>query len=468
MIKYLILLFNVMGILFFKTFFETEPITVAHNFPESVVTGGEYVVEVKINKNTVGGFAELKQILPIGFNASIIDSKRGTFSFSDREVKIIWMTLPDDEEFTVKYKITVLAEASGQNQVVGTFSYLDNNQKATVNLETKPVQLATGSAAIENTVTAPSAPLSNLPVFCERTISSVSQTDTKLLVSVKIKNDSISGFAKLEEMIPEGYIASSDEVHSAVFSFVDQKVKFLWMSFPFEKEFTVSYFLVPQVENNDTLQLNGYLSFTIAEETKKFTLATSSYLIGKSESISTKEATTTTAVTTVENENKVLNEQPETSTVTETQTANTTESKPANTSEAEKVTNPGSLAEAAIQNNEQSKSTSPLGKPSEENPTTKSSTGVEYRVQICATRKPVEIAYLQSTYKLSENLYAEMHEGWHKFTVNTVSEYKAARDKREELRQNEAIKGPFVTAYNAGTRISVQEALMIANQKWVR
>ncbi len=460
MIKYLVLLFNVMGILFFKTFFETEPITVAHNFPESVVTGGEYVVEVKINKNTVGGFAELKQILPIGFNASIIDSKQGSFSFSDREVKIIWMTLPDDAEFTVKYKITVLAEASGQNQVVGTFSYLDNNQKATVNLETKPVLLATGSAPTENLVVAASAPVSNLPVFCERTISSVNPGDAKLLVSVKIKNDSISGFAKLEELIPEGYVASSDEVHNAVFSFVDQKVKFLWMSFPFEKEFTVSYFLVPQAESNDTLELNGYLSFTIAEETKKFTLASSSFLRAKNESISAKEITTAATVTTTDTENKVLIEQPETSTVAETNTSNTVAT--------EKVTTPASLAEAALQNNEQSKSNSPLGKASEESTTTKSSSGVEYRVQICATRKPVEIAYLQSSYKLTENLYAEMHEGWHKFTVNTVSEYKAARDKREELRQNEAIKGPFVTAYNAGTRISVQEALMIANQKWVR
>lgn len=460
MIKYLVLLFNVMGILFFKTFFETEPITVAHNFPETVVTGGEYVVEVKINKNTVGGFAELKQILPNGFNASIIDSRKGTFSFSDHEVKIIWMTLPDDAEFTVKYKITVLAEASGQNQVVGTFAYLDNNQKAIVNLETKPVLVATGSVPSENSVVATSSPVSNLPVFCERSISSVSQADPKILVSVKIKNDSISGFAKLEELIPDGYVASSAEVHNAVFSFVDQKVKFLWMSFPFEKEFTVSYFLVPQAESNDTLQLNGYLSFTIAEETKKFTLATSSFLKAKNEVVSSKESSTAATVANSENENKIQIEQPETTAVAESKTVNTIE--------ADKTTSSGSIAEAAMQINEQSKSTSPLGKSSEEKQTTMSSTGVEYRVQICATRKPVEITYLQSTYKLTENLYAEMHEGWHKFTVNTVSEYKAARDKREELRQNEAIKGPFVTAYNAGTRISVQEALMIANQKWVR
>jgi hypothetical protein len=52
--------------------------------------------------------------------------------------------------------------------------------------------------------------------------------------------------------------------------------------------------------------------------------------------------------------------------------------------------------------------------------------------------------------------------------LNNVNTYQLARNKREELKQNELIKGPFVTAYNSGARITVQEALMIANQKWVR
>ena len=61
----------------------------------------------------------------------------------------------------------------------------------------------------------------------------------------------------------------------------------------------------------------------------------------------------------------------------------------------------------------------------------------------------------------------DMHEGWHKFTVGQFNRYKEARNHRENVRSNNKIVGPFVTAYNQGTRITVQEALMITKQQWV-
>ena len=280
MIKYLVLFFNVLGLLFFKTFFENEPVTVSHNFPDKVNIGNEYVVEVKIIKNEVTGFAEFKQKLPEGFNATIIDSQKGTFTFSDREAKIIWMSLPQEKEFTVKYKISVLSVAAAEEWVDGTFSYLENNQKATVNLEKKKVFVNTTIVNLDSAaVTAKVEPqvvlkdsLLKLPVFCSRAIHNGTKAD-QLLVEVTIENDSVSGFAKLEEVIPYGFTASAVEVHNAVFSFVDQKVKFLWMSFPFEKEFKVSYLLTSTETAREIEDVTGYLSFTIAEESKKFTLA---------------------------------------------------------------------------------------------------------------------------------------------------------------------------------------------------
>lgn len=468
MIKYLFLLFNVMGLLFFKTFFENEPVTVSHNFPDKVIVGNEYVVEVKIIKNEIGGFAEFKQLLPEGFNATIIDSQKGTFTFSDREAKIIWMSLPQEKEFTVKYKISVLSVAAAEEWVDGTFSYLENNQKATVNLEKKKVFVNTLVVNLDSAVTAVKTEqkiatkdsLIKLPVSCTRSIHNGTKSD-QLLVEVTIQNDSVSGFAKLEELIPFGFTATAGDVHNAVFSFVDQKVKFLWMSFPFEKEFKVTYLLTSTETAREIEDVTGFLSFTISEESKKFTLAPTPLTwpiegtegLAKTEQPKLETPKKDTALEATSLSSLSTDERAE----TKKEVAVEIDNGPEITARNENT--------VAAQNQE---SSSPLGKSKEVSNIPAVQTGVSFRVQICAAHKPVELSYFQTNYKINEEVYAEMHEGWHKFTVNTVSTYREARDKREDLRLNEMIKGPFVAAYNSGTRITVQEALMIANQKWVR
>ncbi|MBL0049957.1 MAG: hypothetical protein IPP32_17880 [Bacteroidetes bacterium] len=480
MIKYLFLLLNVAGLLFFASLFETEPVTVSHNFPESVSTGGEYVIEIKINKNDISGFAEFKQILPDGFGASVIESKKGSFSFTDHEVKIIWMTLPAEKEFVVKYKITVLSSASSEGWVDGTFSFLENNQKSTVNLEKKKIFVNIVRTNLDNplesaakkteTINLQTDSSLKLPVMCTRSFSNGTKPK-QVLVNIVLKNDSVTGFAKLEELIPLGYIASASELHGAVFSFVDQKVKFLWMSFPFEKEFNVSYFLTATESAEDSAEVNGYLSFTIAEESKKFTLATSQLLFSLMNSAAVSTVSSTEQAS--EKKDSVLASTSLSSLSTDEANAKSAKEEVQTVTESKQE--PNTLAESAKQNeaqtstsDESTKSASPLGKAAEVTSIPDAQKGISFRVQICATHKPVELSYFKETYKISEEIYAEMHEGWHKFTLNNVNAYKLARDKREELKQNEMIKGPFVTAYNGGARITVQEALMIANQKWVR
>ncbi len=92
---------------------------------------------------------------------------------------------------------------------------------------------------------------------------------------------------------------------------------------------------------------------------------------------------------------------------------------------------------------------------------------VNYRVQICALRKKTETNYFVQNHNVKEKIYLNMHEGWHKYTVGDFKEYMAARDHRSNAKSNYKINGSFVTAYNDGSRITVQEALMITKDKWI-
>ena len=92
---------------------------------------------------------------------------------------------------------------------------------------------------------------------------------------------------------------------------------------------------------------------------------------------------------------------------------------------------------------------------------------VNYRVQICALRKKTETNYFVQNHNVKEKIYLNMHEGWHKYTVGDFKKYMSARDHRSTAKSKYKINGSFVTAYNDGSRITVQEALMITKDKWI-
>ena len=97
----------------------------------------------------------------------------------------------------------------------------------------------------------------------------------------------------------------------------------------------------------------------------------------------------------------------------------------------------------------------------------KTSNSINYKVQILAAHKITSKKHLYNQFKFSDNYDLENHEGWIKYTTGFYSQYKGARDKRNSLAMHE-FPGPFVTAYNHGERITVQEALIISDQKWIQ
>lgn len=450
-IKNILLLLNIFVLLLFNTFFEGE-VNVTQTLPAAINPGTEVTFEVTINKADITGFAKYSQELPEGFTATVADVAGGNFTFADKTVKIIWMSLPADKEFKISYKVSVGAEISGTYPIAGRLSYLENNEKK--NFDVAPTEVKVGSGAPapvvaaaapvtvsdsaaktavaattgDSTAAATAAPAASGGtggISCVRNAPSNTPSN-EFIVEIVVKRGGAVGFAKLEENVPLGATASGLESAGSVFSFVDNKVKFLWMALPPADEFKVSYKVTTASDFKGAVPLDGLMSYLENDETRKAKVAPTTTMIGSDAA-------------------PVAEAQPADVSKVTADAAPTTQ--PAPVEETPKASAP-----------KVAKVSSPAA-----------SGGIVYRVQICAVHKNVPATYFNENWKIQGEVFPETHEGWFKFTTGGFPAYATARDMRVELANSGNVNtGPFVTAYNSGNRITVQEALMISGQKWVK
>jgi hypothetical protein len=489
MLKYAALLFNSLALLIYQFFF-ADPITITQNIPSSAKAGTEFVVELTINKGTTSGFAKLQQDLPEGLVAvDKNDNNGGSFNWAAPSVKLIWMSLPSDKEFKIKYTIKVPSGMSGDKVIAGKFSYVSDNVKQTVEIapatiniiNDKPEVVAATTETVIPTPTPPTTteqpvttstttttPTSTEPVVanlsgneglsvnCVRRVPSTVGAD--FVVELDINKGNLTGFAKLLETLPAGFTAVSGESKGASFSFSDQKVKFVWVSMPTETEFKVTYKVIVAAPLGSNLAMDGVFSYIENDETKKFTIPTSIVSVGPGSTYLPPAVAT-----------NLLKETPKTDSVKKTETPVV-----AVDNTATPVTPP--ITEPVVATNTVVKPTEPVvtsSTPDKNEKVLAATTipvpqgDVNYRVQIAALHRAVEANMLATRYNLNESVITEMAQGFTKYTVGSHKEYKSAHDAREVIK-SKGVVGPFVTAYNTGKRITVQEALMITSQKWFR
>ena len=439
MIKQLILLFHVFGVFFYQIIFSGD-ITVSQQLPSTMQAGSEVVVEIIVHKNDVTGFAKVQQEIPQGFSVEEIDTKGATFSFKENKVKFIWMSLPSDEEFTISYKLKSDAALTGDYTFGGKFSFITNSErknieiaKATISVtgeevadtESNPEEVETNPTTKENDpieaaliIPVTSNTIKLITVKCDRTITEIEPG--KFSVLIKIKKDGVEGFAKIGEKIPNGFTANEINSNGGVFSFKEQTAKILWMAIPKGEEIEISYQLTSDKgTENSEYRINGDFSYLDNDVTSKYSINQSSFDLILPETIDE-----VVAITNPEKNDPAIEEE-----------------KPIETDEE-------ATPEKRV-----------TSTPSSEN-------GVTYKIQVGAGHKTVSSKYFANKFNLQDNVSTMNHEGWIKYLVGNYTEYKAARDKRETVKAK--INTAFVTAYNTGKRITVQEALMISNQKWYK
>lgn len=459
-------------------FFQSE-VSLEINAPESANAGDEFLVEVTINKGDIEGFARFQQDLPVGFTAIPKQTANGKFEFENQKIKIQWMRVPFEQQVTISYAIQVAPTVSGDFNLAGKFSYILNNGVQTATLPPASINIvadetAAGTAAsAATTYSYQSVSLKNIDCIRQKPYLN---ENNEVIVNLLINKGSLRQFGKIQEQIPRGYVAKSIRSKNSIFTFKNSIIKFLWMEMPPEDQFIVSYKLVPEGEIPDqAFIISGTFSYAENERTQTINIAERnvdmSDFQGEDMVAQTTEPTTPTttepepviAATTpavapviTPTPEPVVETKPEPEPIATTPTPQPVEPEP------EPIAQTTTLSENTNQprDNYNQNVAAMVNLPQAEY-------GIAYRVQIAAGHKLVGKRYFKRL-NITDEVQTEIHDGWHKYTVGNFSIYKDAHDYRVYIWNNTPIHDAFVAAYNNGMRITVQEALMIGNQKWYK
>lgn len=436
-----------------------DEVSMQINAPTEVTAGDEFQVKITLHKGNLQSFSRLVQELPAGLKAVSGYSANADFTFKDNRVRLIWLKLPESDTLTITYTIKVDQRLKGNFDLVGKFSYISDNERMSiegepVNVQIRPNPNIDPSLIVDikdfkEKVVPEITPISDIPVACIRQKPMPSgEADNSYIVNLLVYKESAQKFAKIEEKIPAGYTAVNIDSKEGIFVFKNGQAKFLWMNLPQSPYFIVSYRLIPTAASATTPTLKGQFSYVVDEKTVVKDIV---------------EKDLDLASLSAEDIRKLIEElkvSPVKIPVEELLAQKPEQAAPA-TPEPAKEQQPTVTPRQRPVNEQLVKEIDPayLLEPRE---------GVYYRIQIAAGHRPIDIKRYFRRYKITDEVRAEIHEGWRKYSIGTFTEYKQARDYRVHIWNTTPINDAFVAAYNNGQRITVQEALMITNQKWYR
>lgn len=487
MAKIFLISINIIIVFALKIFFGGD-VKVEQKMQDTIRPGETLNVTLEITKGDREGFAKWQQSLPEGFIASSVEMNGATFSFKNQEIKIIWMELPTTETFTIQYNIETSETVTGEHNLSGKFSFIEENERRDINSElfiltidenamadnsnkqkvdvvetpepatelvdnsedaadlvtqaitevNIPVNNIAKKTSSNNTNTVKTKATENDLVSITREVKHLGEGNYE--VSLIIEKTSLSSFGKVEDYLPPNYTASAIESEEGIFSFNNNVMKILWMTLPEKESFEVKYAVQTTSDELDSATIHGVFSYLNVDQSVQNKLAPTKFRnflaspiladVTETEGSSDEDSASVNLVENIDN----------TSASENTSDDNSSNGNRSNENLVQKITNI---------------------------PTPE--TDVAYRVQIAASHKEVDQKYFAERHNVTESVTIDFHETWYKYTIGSFPVYKQARDKRNEVwAENNKINDAFVTAYNSGERISVQEALMISKQKWFK
>jgi hypothetical protein len=282
------------------------------------------------------------------------------------------------------------------------------------------------------------------------------------VITLLVNKESLKKFAKIEESVPSGFSALAVESKEGVFTFKDNKAKFLWMNLPAEPFFTVSYKLIP-MKNTAMKQplIKGVFSYIVEDKTQSMNVIEKDVSLADLtpdlvKNILQQKMDVSHQLAENKQENQSMDKQ-----VAVNPQKNGTQQNISGINSSDSKASEKTPGKVKTMTSDRATVSQPdvadLLEPQ---------SGLYFRVQIAAGHKPINTKSYFRKYQLDTLVMKEKHDGWIKYSVGSFNEYKVARDYRVHLWNTTSINDAFVAAYNDGKRITVQEALMVGNQKW--
>ncbi|NNM94922.1 MAG: hypothetical protein HKL88_05595, partial [Bacteroidia bacterium] len=286
MLKYTVLLFNLIGLFMYHLLFQAS-VTVTQNLPATAPAAGSFEVDVTINKSDVSGFAKFEEDFPKGFTVTALKREGATILSSDNDIRFIWASLPSASVITISFRVTADSTVSGAQAFSGKFLYVVNNERqeadatpATITITPLPANPVAAAqpppaAAPADTAAKAAAPVTAAPAITVPAVQAISSPlfvtqslsastvapATDITVTLMVHRGSVTGFAKLEEPLPNGVVAEGNDMMGGSFTFADGKAKFVWLNLPSDSVFSVSYKITPTSTASGEQSLAGQFSY---------------------------------------------------------------------------------------------------------------------------------------------------------------------------------------------------------------
>jgi hypothetical protein len=434
-----------------------DPVSVKMTVPSVVGAGQEFRVTITIDKGELEEFSRLQQELPAGLEARQENSGSADYSFDNQRVRFIWLKLPSENPIILNYKVLVNERLKGTFTLGGEFSYVENNERKSVNLQSeninitrsptviadKQIDIGSYADALENEQA--STPVS-AKVTCIRQTPYASRTGNDIMVNLLVYKRDMNKFAKIEEQIPPGFQAVVVESKEGLFTFKEGVAKYVWMNLPSERGFTVSYRLIPENSKSiEDLKISGALSYILEGRNISVEIVQKDvYLSG------------------------ISNANIEALMVSLERGEDLPAGKPVEVAQTEVKPPPVKEEEIAVKEEKPVvREEKPVVRETRTAPTGSSvipdnqrlpvQDGIYYRVQLAAAGSFSDANKTFAAHNLSRPVLVERHNGLYKYTVGSFSTYAQAIDFRSTVLSS-GVKGAFVVAYRNGKRINVIDA----------
>ncbi|MDF1575273.1 MAG: hypothetical protein P1P86_08805 [Bacteroidales bacterium] len=408
-----------------------QEVELSVDHPLRVNAGEDFTVTVTIKKGSLTDYSRFSQDLPMGLSATNVSSPNADFSFDEQRVRIIWLKMPNTNEISVSYKVSVDPRLKGSFTLGGVFAYVVEDERKFLNFDQKREITIVPNSSIDPGLmldigdfrgwdvvapsTAPEGTTFTMAIRQKPELQSSGAYQVRLLINTPAG----SKYTKIEETIPSGYLFEEVNSNDGIVSHAASTVKFIWMNLPEQPEFEVVYRLVPkQNEPQGNMLVEGLLTY-IAGNENRVTEVVEMDVPLENLNQSQKRA--------------LLEKGTIPSGSTGTITALERESSPPVSTSSE-----GRVSEKLIANTK----------------VLEPGTGSYFRVQLSANLNAFDANAFYRQIGVDREVFVEQHQGFFKYTVGPFQTYEQALSYKERVDTYPQVVGAFVVGYRNGNRVS--------------